>query len=67
MQYSNSATQETADSQLISDQAIFYTVKKKTAKARKWREIEELKSRQKLSRELREIDQDFVFSINELV
>jgi hypothetical protein len=46
--------------------AVFFTPKKKAPKARKWREIEEIKAQQQLTRELREIDPSFVFSLTEL-
>lgn len=47
--------------------AVFFTPKKKAPKARKWREIEEIKAQQQLARELLEIDQSYVFSLTELV
>lgn len=49
------------ETQIIDDDLFFYTPKKKSKSARKWREIEDIKARQQLSRELREIDQNFVF------
>ncbi|WP_372883182.1 DUF3545 family protein [Psychromonas sp.] len=45
---------------------VFFAPKKKTPKARKWREIEEIKAQQQLTRELQEIDPSFVFSLTEL-
>lgn len=47
--------------------AVFFTPKKKVSKARKWREIEQIKAQQQLSKELREIDQSFAFSLTERV
>ena len=35
--------------------AVFFTPKKKVPKARKWREIEDIKAQQQLSKELREL------------
>lgn len=55
------------DTQIIDEELLFFTPKKKSTRARKWREIEELKARQRLSRELQEIDQSFVFSLTDLV
>ncbi|WP_037027413.1 DUF3545 family protein [Psychromonas aquimarina] len=63
MQYKNTDT----DIQFITDEALFFIPKKRTAKARKWREIEAVKARQKLSRELRDIDQEFDYCRNDLV
>ncbi|WP_019613149.1 DUF3545 family protein [Psychromonas ossibalaenae] len=63
MQYNNTDT----DIQFITDEALFFIPKKRTAKTRKWREIEAVKARQKLSRELRDIDQDFDYCRNDLV
>ncbi|PKF62002.1 DUF3545 domain-containing protein [Psychromonas sp. psych-6C06] len=55
------------ETQMSDEDALFFTPKKKTSRTRKWREIEEIKERQRLSRELREIDQTFDFSLSELV
>jgi len=52
---------------MTDEEALFFTPKKKSTRTRKWREIEELKARQRLSRELREIDQSFDFSLSDLV
>jgi hypothetical protein len=53
--------------QIIDDDSLFFTSKKKIARPRKWREIEEIKAQQRLNRELQEIDQSFVFSFSDLV
>jgi len=39
----------------IDIDAVFFTPKKKVPKARKWREIEDIKAQQQLSKELREL------------
>lgn len=51
----------------FDDKALYTTSKKKGQKARMWREIEEVKARQKLSKELQDIDQNFVFSLTDLI
>ena len=53
--------------QLTDEEILFSPAKKRTQKARMWREIEELEARQKLSKELRDIDQSFAVSLNDLV
>ncbi len=63
MQYSNTDT----ENQFITDEALFFVPKKRTAKARRWREIEAVKARQKLSRELHDIDQDFDYCRSDLI
>ncbi len=55
------------ETQIIDENSLFFNAKKKSTRTRKWREIEEVKARQRLSRELREIDQSFVFSLSDLV
>ncbi len=55
------------DTQISDDDALFFTPKKKVARTRKWREIEALKARQRLNRELREIDHNFEFSQTDLI
>ncbi|MCG6200386.1 DUF3545 family protein [Psychromonas antarctica] len=47
-----------ADIQASDDEKI-YIPKKTTQRVRMWREIEEVKARQKLVKELREIDPSF--------
>lgn len=61
MQYNNHS-----ETQLIENKALIRNIKK-TQKVRKWREIEELKSRRKLLKELQDIDPSFNFSLNELI
>lgn len=51
----------------FENKVLFSPAKKKGQKARMWREIEELKARQQLSKELHEIDQSFAFSLTDLV
>ena len=55
------------ETQVIDEDSLFLSVKKKTLHARKWREIEDIKAQQRLTRELREIDQSFVFLFSDLV
>ncbi len=55
------------ETQIIDDDSLFFTPKKKAARTRKWREIEDIKARQRLTRELREIDQSFVYTLSDLV
>lgn len=50
-----------------SEDALFFTPKKKSKRSRKWQQIEELKSRQRLRRELKEIDQSFDFALTDLI
>jgi len=45
---------------------LHFTPKKRSPTTRKWRQIEDLKARQGLLRELKEIDQSFEFSISDL-
>lgn len=52
---------------MTDDEALFFTPKKKATRSRKWREIENLKAKQNLMRELREIDQSFEYSQSDLV
>ncbi len=52
---------------MMDDDSQFFTAKKKSTRTRKWREIEDIKAQQRLSRELREIDQSFVYSLSDLV
>lgn len=59
MQYSKATTD------IFADDPVFFTVKKKLPRARKWREIEAIKAQQKLSRELREMGLDLDFSLSE--
>ncbi|MCP4321848.1 MAG: DUF3545 family protein [Psychromonas sp.] len=56
-----------SETQMFDDDLLFFAPKKKSTRTRKWREIEDIKARQRLSRELREIDQSFVFSLSDLV
>jgi len=57
----------TIEMQIIEDDALFFTPKKKTTRSRrKWREIEELKAQQQLNKELREIDQSFAYTLPDL-
>ena len=60
MQYNNTETQ------LIDNKPLISSIKK-TPKARKWREIEELKSRRKLLKELQDIDPTFNISLDDLI
>jgi len=53
--------------QTIEEDALFLAPKKKSTRVRKWREIEDIKARQRLTRELRDIDQSFEFSLSDLV
>ncbi|WP_022940877.1 DUF3545 family protein [Psychromonas hadalis] len=55
------------ETQIINEESLFFISNKKPTRTRKWREIEEIKAKQRLSRELREIDQSFVFSMTDLV
>jgi hypothetical protein len=55
------------ETQMTDEDSLFFTPKKKSSRARKWREIEDIKARQRLSRELREIDQSFEYSYSDLV
>lgn len=61
MPYNNSEEFE------VNDKMLFSACKKKGQKARMWREIEEVKARQKLSKELQDIDQNFAFSLTDLI
>ena len=61
MQYNNDI-----ETQLIENKPLISNIKK-TQKVRKWQEIEELKSRRKLLKELQDIDSSFNFSINDLI
>ena len=51
----------------FENKELFSPARKKGKKARMWREIEEVKARQQLSKELHEIDQSFAFSLTDLV
>ena len=53
------------DMQLVSDDLPFAPPPKKIPKSRKWREIEALKARNKLSKELQDIDQSFELSVTD--
>lgn len=55
------------ETQMTDEDSLFFTPKRKSTRTRKWREIEDIKARQRLSRELREIDQSFEYSLSELV
>jgi hypothetical protein len=57
----------TLEKQIIDDNSLFPPLKRKNARTRKWREIEDIIAQQRLSRELQEIDQSFVFSLSDLV
>lgn len=54
------------ETQMVESDALFFTPKKRSTRARKWREIEEFKAQQHLSRELREIDQSFAYTLSNL-
>lgn len=58
MQYNNT------DTDMFADHDLFFTPKKKLPKARKWREIEEMKAQQKLAKELREMGLDLDFPLS---
>lgn len=60
MQIHNSETQ-------MTDDLLFFTPKKRVTRARKWREIEELKAQQRLVKELKEIDPSFEYSLLDLL
>lgn len=51
--------------QMMSDDLPYTQTTKKTTKARRWREIETLKARYRLSKELQDIDQSFELSVND--
>lgn len=53
------------DMQMVSDDLLYVQPVKKSTKVRKWREIEALKARNKLSKELQDIDQSFELSVND--
>lgn len=55
------------DMQIMDEQSLFSPLVKRPVKARKWREIEEIKARQKLAKELHDIDQSFEFSLTDLI
>lgn len=55
------------ETQMIDEDSLFFSPKRKSPRTRKWREIEEVKAQQRLSRELREIDPSFAFSLSDLV
>ena len=55
------------ETHMNDEDSLFFTPKKKSTRTRKWREIEDVKARQRLSRELREIDQSFEYSFSDLV
>ncbi len=55
------------ETQMMTDDSLFFSPKKKPIRAQKWREIEDIKAQQRLTRELREIDQSFVFSLSDLI
>lgn len=55
------------ETQMINDDSLFFTPKKKLTRSRKWREIEEVKAQQRLRRELKEIDPSFDFTMADLV
>lgn len=59
MQYHNT------DTDILADDPLFFTAKKKLPRVRKWREIEAIKAQQKLSRELREMGVEVDFSLSE--
>lgn len=54
------------DTQIMDEQLLFSIPAKRPVKARKWREIEDIKARQKLAKELHDIDQSFEFSLTDL-
>jgi len=58
-------TQHT-EKKMSDEELLMFPTTKKTSRARKWREIEEIKARQHLMRELKNIDQSFDFSLSEL-
>ena len=55
------------DMQITAAPILSFSPIKKKSKARKWREIEALKARQQLSKELHDIDQSFDFSLSDLL
>jgi len=59
MQYHNT------DTDMLAVDPLFFTVKKKLPRVRKWREIEALKAQQKLTRELQEMGEEVDFSLSE--
>jgi len=52
---------------MSDEEQLLFPTMKKSKRARKWREIEELKARQHLMRELKNIDQNFDFLLSELL
>jgi hypothetical protein len=60
----NNMQHNNTDTEMFADDAVFFTPKKKIPKARKWREIEEMKAQQKLAKELSEIDLGVDFPLN---
>ena len=53
------------DIELVDEQSLFIVPVKKPLKARKWREIEKIKARQKLAKELQDIDQSYGLSVSD--
>lgn len=53
------------DMQIVSDDLPYTQPMKKASKVRKWREIEALKARNQLSKELQDIDQSFKLSVTD--
>ncbi|WP_435237870.1 DUF3545 family protein [Psychromonas sp. PT13] len=51
--------------QIVSDDLSYTQPTKKASKVRKWREIEALKARNQLSKELQDIDQSFKLSVTD--
>ncbi len=54
------------EAQMVDNDALFFTPKKRQTRSRKWREIEEFKAQQNLSKELRDIDQSFAYTLSNL-
>jgi len=55
------------EKQMSDEEQLLFPTAKKSKRTRKWREIEEIKARQHLKRELKNIDQNFDFLLSELL
>ncbi len=58
---------QNTEAQMTDEYSLFVIPHKKSTGARKWREIEDIKAQQQLTKELKEIDQSYEFSLSELV
>ncbi len=58
---------QNTEAQMTDEYSLFVIPQKKSTRARKWREIENIKAQQQLTKELKEIDQSYEFSLSELV